>query len=313
MSPRPAWLAPRGRRRYGRSELEFRILGALEVVDGERVLALGGVKGARCWPSCCSTRTRRSRSSTDRRGVGRGGARHGGQEHPRVRVAAAQGAVAGPARPPPARPIPCGRTRSISRASSGCGRSAARGARAVARAAVRRPGLRAVRASRAGAAGGAAARRAATDRRGHGRRPPRHLAGELEALIAREPLRERFRGQLMLALYRCARRSRSSARRDSNWRGSSTWSRARAAHAGARDPRAGPGARPAGRAARRLDPGRTGGRGAAGVRRGAARPADPIASSRPSRSARRRANSPRARRRVLVAGARRRRRSKLQR
>jgi DNA-binding SARP family transcriptional activator len=35
----------------------------------------------------------------------------------------------------------------------------------------------------------------------------REIVGELEALVAAEPLRERVRAQLMLALYRCARQS----------------------------------------------------------------------------------------------------------
>ena len=74
-------------------------------------------------------------------------------------------------------------------------RRLARGARALARPAAGRPRLRAVRAGRDRAARGAAARGARGAHRRRARaRAPRELVGELEALVAEHPLRERLRG-----------------------------------------------------------------------------------------------------------------------
>src|SRR5439155_15102854 len=39
----------------------------------------------------------------------------------------------------------------------------------------------------------------------------REVIGELEALVRKQPLRERLRGQLMLALYRCGRQAEALA------------------------------------------------------------------------------------------------------
>ena len=88
------------------------------------------------------------------------------------------------------------------------GRTAARGTR-----------VRAARASRGGAAGGA--RLGAVEERVDAELAlGSHLAlvPELEALVAEHPYRERFRAQLMLALYRCGRQAEGS--RSTGGRGS---------------------------------------------------------------------------------------------
>ena len=87
------------------------------------------------------------------------------------------------------------------------------------------------------------------DRRRPGAGRHAELAGELEALVAEQPLRERLRGQLMLALYRSGRqaealeayqRARTALVERAGHRAGP-----RAARAATGDPRAGPGARAA--------------------------------------------------------------------
>ena len=89
--------------------------------------------------------------------------------------------------------------------------SCSRRARAVARA---RAGgvLGAVRPPRGRPSRGAAAGRARVADRGRSRaRPSRDVVGELEALVAAHPLRERLRSQQMLALYRSGRHAEALA------------------------------------------------------------------------------------------------------
>ena len=191
--------------------MEFRLLGPLEVLDGDRPLALGGGKQRSLSRDAPPARERDRLRPTGLIDALWGDGRR--RPPPRPSRSTSRGCArssATAARDPRARLRPAASSRSeldLARFEQLARRGAAlrsrraraqtlrRGAGAVAGPRARRPGLRGVRAARDRAARGAALGGA----RGSGSRPisPRaardELVGELEALVAEHPLRERLR------------------------------------------------------------------------------------------------------------------------
>ena len=228
--------------------LDFRLLGPLEVLDGDRLVSLGGVQAALAAGDAAAARERgRLNRPPDRRALGRAPSAHGREEPSGLRVAAAQGA--GWRRRTGRHASRAGRLRAVesSRAEFDLARVRSswrprqRGSPPETRlrrgcdealALWRGPPLadlayEPVRAGRDRAAGGDAPgrARAAGGRRLSSSAGTPELVGELEALVRAHPLRERFRCPAharalpsarqaeALAAYRAARRELSDGAR----------------------------------------------------------------------------------------------------
>ena len=211
--------------------MDFRILGPLEVRDGDREVRAAGRQGTGAAGAAARQRESHARARSDRRrALGRGRARDGAEDGAGLRLAPAQGA--GPGDPPHAPARLRARPRAGAARSPSVRASRDGGARGAGRRP--RPSRRQTGFARRCRSGGGPRSPSSRPSRSHSRRGRgsksvrmyalegrleaelalghhRDVVGELEALIAQHPLRERLRSQHMLALYRSGRHAEALA------------------------------------------------------------------------------------------------------